>query len=812
MAIDDIVRIPVTKHVGVTELSDELASNFITYAEHVIKERAIPDIRDGLKPVHRRILWTMWNMGCKHNSTFKKSARIVGDTIGKFHPHGDQSVYDSMVRMAQSFSMSVPLVNGKGNFGSIDGHPAAAYRYTEARLSAFGEHALFADIADDTVSYADNYTGEFIEPTVLPSRLPLILLTAPAGIAVGMATNFLPHNLSEVCDAIFMMLDDSKVSFEEIFKAIPAPDYPLGGLIRGNNGISEVYSTGKGGIKFRASADFETSGKAKAIIIRNVPYTSNKATLIQEIAKLVRDGELVGISEVRDESTKDGIRICIELSSGTNHQLVLNRLYSMTGLETSNSMNMVAIVGNRPRVTNIIDVLKCFLDFRREVITRRTRCRKKKAESRFETIEGVIKATQKSSLTLKIIKESENPIAVIQERLGLTELQADHIFNMPLRRFSRQDIAKLEEERSKLKIYISELRTILESKTKVNEIIRSETQEIRDKFGKPRRTMIVSDFTEISVRDMIKDQEVVLTFMSDGTVKSTPVDDYRMYKRRGLGVEGVKVPDGVYPEFAKQVNTRSDVMLITDQGNRYKMRAFDVPASSRGKRPRPVSNYVKLFKKDEKVVSVTESVLSDVECLIILGENGLLKKQSGQTVMKIRDKTTKIYDTDRGGRVISAVVAKNNDEVIVVTANGLVLRTSLEDIREVSSRLSAGVKILKLQTGDSLLGVTVANPTGHLLTVSSFGYAKRTPMSDFLLKRRGGKGSRGFRTFKEGDNLVFAQAVFASDEESGLFLLTNENKALRLNFSNVPEFGKVSQGNRMKRMSEGEYVTAVSVE
>lgn len=791
--------------------SDVLRQNFLTYAGYVIKDRSLPDVRDGLKPVHRRILWTMWEMGCKHNAKAKKSGRIVGDCMGKYHPHGDKAIYDAMVRMAQSFSMNIPLVDGQGNFGSLDGDSPAAQRYTEARLARFAEDVLFADIDFDTVDFIPNYDDELQEPTVLPARVPLILMTSASGIAVGMATNILPFNLGEVCDSVIALLDNPSLDIEALLGLMPAPDFPLGGSIKSDEGLRSIFETGRGSLQYRVLADFETEGTNRTIVLKDVPYSVNKGTFIEEIAALVRDGKIDGVADVRDESTKAGVRICVELKARASHEAVLNALYNYARLQSSLSLNLVAIERRKPKQINVLNVLKAFVEFRREVIRRRVECQKKKAQDRLELVEAMLWVGEHVDEVVETVQHAEEPTAQLVE-MGLTNRQADYVYQMPLRRLSNEDQSALDEERMELQKFIAESDALLSDAAKVDDVIRAETLEIKERYAVPRRTIVTSDFSTISTKEMVKEQDVALVFLSDGTVKATPVSDYRLQKRRGRGVIGVRVPDGVYPTFVATVSTHDDVMLITDQGNRYLMHGYAVPASERGQKPRHISEYVPEVGEGERVVSVVKAKLDDDESLVILGAQGSVKKQSAATVMKARPTTTLFYPVDKGGEVIGVVVAKNDDDVVLTTAQAQVLRTPLSDIREVGARTSAGVRGIKLAKGDKLLSVSVVDPSGYMLTVSKSGFAKRTPMSEFMPHGRGGRGVRGCR-LPEGDELVFASAVSVSDEDTGLFVMTSKSMAIRLRLMDVREVqSRNGMGTQVKAMSEDEYISTVSVE
>lgn len=804
-----------TPGIRCADIVDELEANFLTYAEYVIKDRAIPDARDGLKPVQRRILYAMWEMGCKSNTTFKKSARVIGNTIGKFHPHGDTSAYGAMVRMAQPFSMRHPLIEGQGNFGSVDTPESfAAMRYTESRLSKFSEVALFADINDDVVDMVDNYTGEFREPTVLPARVPLLLLTGVSGISVGMATSVPPFSLAEVCLAMERILGDPSVPIEEIAKIVRGPDFPTGGIITSGTSLYSTLGDGNGSFRFRVTAQSETEGESQSLIVSCIPYSKSKTDIIRSIAECVRDGKIEGISDVNDDSAKSEIRIRIDLKRGVSSKAVLNNLYKQRsiGLQTNYSVNLVSIVNRKPKQIGIIDVLAHFIEFRRQIVTRRIQNQKAQAEDRLELVNGMLKAIHHSDKVINIVKVSGDAVTELQSLLGFTPRQADYVFNMPLRRFSKADKGKLNDEKIDREEFIRNAAEVLVDRSKVDGIILEETQSIRQQFSEPRLTTVVKDFDTIELEDTIKKQDVVLVFMSDGTVKSTPVANYRLQKRNGKGMMGVKVPDGVHTIFATNVNSHDHVILITEQGNRYRMRAFDVPAENRGRKPRSVGDYVSLFQPGEHIVGVTPGNLNDDECLLLLSEQGLLKKQLGDTVNNSRDSTTSIYPVTDGGKVVSAVTAKVDDEIIVATSGGRVLRTSLTNIREVQSRSGRGVKIMNIQDDERILSVCVVKPNGDLLTVSKQGYAKRTPYTEYSAKGRGGKGVQGCK-LPDDDELVYAASTSGVDEDDNLFVLSNLNKAMRTRIVEIRVLqGRAGRGTVVKKMEEGEHVVSVSIE
>jgi DNA gyrase subunit A len=751
----------------------------------------------------------MYQMGCKFNGSMKKCARITGDCMGRFHPHGDMAIYDALVRMAQPFSLSLPLIKGQGNFGSVDDSSPASARYTECKLSEFGEFVIFSDIDFDTVDMIDNYTGEFKEPKILPVRIPLILLNSPAGIAVGMAVEILPHNLTEVANAIIGLLETPSLSIEKLCKYIPAPDFPLGGMIKNGPELQQMYETGNGSFEFRSSATFETEGKARSIVIRNVPYSTSKSKLISDLAAKIRDGKIVDVTEVRDESDKNGIRICVELKSGANHETVLASIYEHTGFACKNQENTVVIAHSKPQTMGLLDILTNFIDFRREIIKRRTTSMKKKNEHRKLMLDAVLIALKNAEQFLNIVKTHKEPIKKLSEQYKLNQEQAEYIYRMPVSRFSRTEASEIEAEQKELIANIKEQETILAKKEKIDAIIKRETEEVRDKFGYERKTSIVADFTQLAVKDSIKEQDVTVVVMSDGTIKTMPVADYRIQKRRNQELQALKIPDGVYPMLMEISNNHADLMVFTDKGNRYKFNIFDVcNANSKGK-PKHISTYVPAFAQDEKIVGIMKATLADDECLVVLSAEAMLKKQSAAAVNGARDNTTLFYPVDKGGKVVSAILTKATDEILVSTVSGQVLRTSLTDIREVESRLASGVAIMKLQDKDSFLSLSIVKPNGFILTVTTDGYIKRMPLDEFVAKGRGGIG---VRSIKEGSNLCFCKGIGQADEDSGVFILTNTNKAIRVRHVDVTDMGRNTTGKRITRMSDGETIAAISEE
>jgi len=792
-----------------TEMTEEMESAFLTYAQYVIQDRSIPDVRDGLKPVQRRVLWAMHQLGCRPDTAHKKSALIGGETHGKYHPHGQPAIYGAMVRMAQDFSMSVPLVDGQGNFGSVDGLPPSAERYTEARLSRFGYHVLFSDINDETIDMVPNYSEEYMEPSVLPARLPLLLLTGASGIAVGMATHIPPFNLGEVCDAFSLLLQNPDVTAEELVDVLPGPDFPLGGIVECQN-VVEVVESGRGVFRYRSTATFEAEGNKRDIIMTSVPYGGNKSALLEQIAELRKEDKIDGIQDAHDESASGDVRVVIRLKSGVSGEAVLNSLYKHSGFQTSYSSNIVTIAGQRPELLGVRGVLERFAVFRREVVRRRTECRLRKAEGRLRRVLVLLKAIAKANQVVKIVRKSQEPVSELMTLLNANEEEAKWVYEMPLRTLSRKDTARLTGERDELQVFVAECNDILANPERVTQIMLDETAEIKEKFAVSRRTTVVNDFGRISVDDTVKRQDVALVFLSDGSVKSTALDEYRLLRRKAKGMKGVVVPDGIHPVLVSVVCSHEHVMIVTDAGNRYRLRVFDIPAVGRTRRPCSLVDCVPGFLKDEQIVSLVPSVLEDSQCLVLVASDGKLKKQSAATVQSARDTTTLIYPVENA-ELVGALVASVDDQLVLCSSDGKVLRTSLESIREVQSRTASGVKAMKLRKGAKLVSVSVVDLTGYLLTVTKNGFAKRTPVSEYRLQARAGQGVIGCGV-RDGDELVFACCVPSADQ-SVVFVMTNQNKVVRVRTGEVREVaGRNGLGVALKNMAKGEYVVAVCLE
>lgn len=790
--------------VQVVDIADKISSNYLTYAEYVLRNRAVPDARDGLKPIHRRILWAMWTMGCRSKNPHRKSARIVGDVVGKYHPHGDSAAYEAMVRLAQPFALNDVLVDGKGNFGSVDNPKGfAAHRYTEARLSEFAEVVYFADIEEETVEFAYNYDGSEKEPVVLPARLPMLLCTSPSGIAVGMATDIPPHNLSEVCDTVLAYLEDTEMDSKGLAAALQGPDFALGGLINVLE-RDEVYATGHGKFDYRSIVEFESDRKHKAVVVRTVPPGVPKEVLIKEIADGVLKGKIGGVRGIRDESGKEGIRVWIEVDPSASHEDVLESLYAKTRLQSAVRMNAVVILDGAPVVVSLKTVMEQFIAFRREVVKRRAIHRRTRAATRREIVEGILKAAENPRGVMDIVCQGKKPEATIERlgrEVGLTKTQAEHVYAMPVRRFSILERSKLVSERKELDRQVAEQDRILKSGAAVDEIIRNETLAIREKFGSPRRAHLSVDFSTIVTADVVADKKVVILFLTNGTVRAMSADDYEALKRRTSANER-RVPDGVVSRYVAKTSSRDTVMLFTDQGNRYCLDVSCLPLEERARRPRPLSEYVDCAK-NERVIAVTKNRIRDDESLLILSRSGLLARLAAAAVNSARCDTVSFYPE----KVAAVMVARGDEDVVMVSAAGKVHRISLANVRVMKTRGSGGVQTLMTRDDDVVVAMFGSDVDMQIVTITTDGHCKRTALCEFPTKGRRGQGIQGAK-----GRVVYAGAVTDTDQETTLEICTSDNVAWRVRCGQVPEMKRNSAGVLLRKMKAGEEVTSVVVD
>lgn len=763
----------------VKDLNEELKSSYIDYAMSVIVGRALPDVRDGLKPVQRRILYAMYEMGLFSNRPYRKSARIVGDVLGKYHPHGDSAVYDALVRMAQDFNMRYPLVDGQGNFGSIDGDEPAAMRYTEARLTKIAEEML-ADIEKDTVDFVPNFDATLKEPVTLPGKFPNLLVNGSSGIAVGMATNMPPHNLREVCDAIIAYLRNEDIGVDELMKYIKGPDFPTGGVIVGVDGIKEAYRTGRGKITVRGRVEFEDG----AIIIREIPYQVNKANLVEKIAQLVRDGKIDEIRTVRDESDREGIRVVVELKSGANASVVLNKLYKYTQLQTTFGIINLALVDNQPVILNLKDLIAEFVRHRREIVRRRTEFELKKAEERLHIVEGLKVAVENIDEAIDIIKKSES-VSVARERLmsrfELTEKQADAILQMRLQKLTAMEIDALIREYDELRRKIAELKEILGSRARIDEIIIRETDEIKQKYGDERRTKILKSAEEISEEDLVSEEENLLVITKSGYAKRIDLRSFRTQGRGGSGVIGINLKNEDKITYVGVVNSTHKLLLFTNRGRAFWINAYEIPKMERTARGGNLRHLISL-ENGEYVVSALS--VEDFEGrAIVLTRDGHIK------AVEIREfaNAKRAGITAASGEILTVKPARG-DEVIISTRNGMLARFDISDV-PVYGRSARGVRAIRLKDGDEIAWMDCGDGK-EVLILSEGGYGKRTPAEEFRKIGRGGQGVICFRVKERTGGVVFAEFV----RENGLFAFSSDGNAILVEVDQISVQGRNSSG------------------
>lgn len=791
-------------------IEEEMKQSYLNYAMSVIVGRALPDVRDGLKPVHRRILYAMRGLGMTPDKPHKKSARLVGEVLGKYHPHGDAAIYDAMVRLAQDFSSRYPLVDGHGNFGSIDGDSPAAMRYTEARMSRLALEML-RDIDKNTVDFTPNFNEEFEEPTVLPSRVPNLLINGSSGIAVGMATNIPPHNLGEVVDALVMLIDNPDCSISDLMEAIKGPDFPTGGLILGRRGIKAAYTTGRGSIKVRAAAKIEDmKGGRYQIIITQLPYQVNKSRLIEKIAELVRDRKIEGINALRDESGREGIRIVIELRRDANPQIVLNRLYHQSQLQTTFGVIMLALVDGKPRILNLKEVLECYLKHQREVIVRRTKYDLEKAEDRAHILEGLRIALDHIDEIIALIRASQGTETELRdslmERFGLSEKQAQAILDMRLKRLSGLERDKIESEYKELLMTIEYLRSLLASPAMVDQVIEKELIELKERFSDQRCTRITSEIGALEPEDLIPEEKIVVTVTAEGYVKRQPVATYRSQRRGGRGIlgTGTKEEDGV--QHLLTVSNHDWILFFTNQGRVHRVKGYKIPEAGRQAKGIPLVNLIALDAGELVTAVLGVRDFTEGGFLVMATRGGTVKKTALTE-----------YDTARRGG-LQAITLDEDDELIYVrrtdgqrelllgTRGGMAIRFSEKDVRAMG-RLARGVRGIRLDPGDEVVSMDVPLAGADLLVVCTNGYGKRTPLSEFRPQGRGGKGLIAIRTSKRNGPVVEMRVVREDDD---LMLITAGGVIIRIAARDIPKQGRAAQGVTLMRPDEDDTVVALS--
>ncbi|EPE9914415.1 DNA gyrase subunit A [Staphylococcus pseudintermedius] len=795
-------------------ISKEMRESFLDYAMSVIVSRALPDVRDGLKPVHRRILYGLNEQGMTPDKPYKKSARIVGDVMGKYHPHGDSSIYEAMVRMAQDFSYRYPLVDGQGNFGSMDGDGAAAMRYTEARMTKLALE-LLRDINKDTIDFIDNYDGNEREPSVLPSRFPNLLVNGASGIAVGMATNIPPHNMREVIDGVLSLSHNPDITISELMEDIQGPDFPTAGLILGKSGIRRAYETGRGSVIMRAKAEIESRGGGRdRIVVTEIPFQVNKARMIEKIAELVRDKKIDGITDLRDEtSLRTGVRVVIDVRKDANASVILNNLYKQTPLQTSFGVNMIALVNGRPQLINLKQALYHYLEHQKEVVRRRTEYNLRKAKDRAHILEGLRIALDHIDEIITIIRESEtDKVAMesLQSRFALSERQAQAILDMRLRRLTGLERDKIEQEYNDLIAYIAELEAILADEEKLLELVGEELTEIKEKFGDDRRTEIqLGGIDQLEDEDLIPEEQIVITLSHNNYIKRLPASTYRAQNRGGRGVQGMNTLDDDFVSQLVTTSTHDHVLFFTNKGRVYKLKGYEVPELSRQSKGIPIVNVIELDQ--DEVISTMIAVKdldSEEDFLVFVTKKGLIKRSALSNFNRINRNgkiAIKFRDDDE---LIAVRLTDGEKHILIGTAQASLIRFKETDVRAMS-RIAAGVKGIRLRDGDEVIGLDVADDDNQdeILVVTEKGYGKRTSIEDYRLSNRGGMGVKTAKLTERNGRLVCITTV-EGDED--LMVVTNQGVIIRMEVSNISVNGRMAQGVRLIRLDEEQYVSTVA--
>jgi len=801
-----------SSRVQTVNIEDEMKESYLSYSMSVIVGRALPDVRDGLKPVHRRILYGMSEVGNVWNRPYKKSARVVGDVMGKYHPHGDSAIYDSLVRMAQDFSMRIPLVDGQGNFGSVDGDSPAAMRYTEVRLSRISSEML-EDLDKETVEFYPNYDGGELEPSVLPTKVPNLLLNGSSGIAVGMATNIPPHNLGELLDAVVAQIRNPDITVDRLIEIMPGPDFPTGGFVSGHDDIRSAYATGRGIVRMRAKVRIEKQkkGDRDVIIVTELPYQVNKARLAQKIAELVREEKIKGISDIRDESDREGIRLVIDVKSGEHAQVVLNQLYKHTQMYTSFGIIMLALVRNQPKVLSLKELLAHFIEHRKEVITRRTQYELQKAEERLHILEGFKIALDNLDEIVELIKGSESPAAAkagLVRTFLLSERQAQAILEMRLQRLTALERDKILEERRELIATVAKLKEILGSEKLILDLAVEELTELREKFGDARRTEIVEDVGEISIEDLITDEEMVVTTTYGGYIKSIPLSVYRNQRRGGRGRTGMSTRDTDFVNDLFTASRHNSILFFSSFGRCYWLKVYQVPESSPVARGRAMVNLLNLDKGEKVAAVLPVKDFSEDVSIVMATRNGIIKKTKLKAYSNPRVGGIIALNILEGDELVGAELASEEDEVLLTSKNGQAIRFKGTDARNVG-RVSIGVKGINLREGDEVVSLEVIkNQNAQILTITEMGYGKRTRISEYRLTRRGGVGVRTVNITEKNGRVVGA---FQVDDETEVMIISDQaGKLIRTSVSQIRNTGRSTQGVKVINLEPDELVAAVA--
>ena len=804
-------------------IEDEIKNSYLDYSMSVIVSRALPDVRDGLKPVHRRILFAMNDMGMGYDKPYKKSARIVGEVLGKYHPHGDSAVYNSMVRMAQEFNTRYMLVDGHGNFGSVDGDSAAAMRYTEARMAKITSE-LLVDIDKDTIDWRKNFDESLDEPKVLPAKLPNLLLNGTTGIAVGMATNIPPHNLREVSDAIIALIDNKDISIDELITYIKGPDFPTGGIIYGKSGIYSAYKTGRGKVRVSGKTHIEKDKKSgkESIVITEIPYQVNRAKLIERIAELVKDKRLTGISDLSDESKTD-TRIVIELKKGEESELILNSLYKFTDLQTTFGIIMLALVNDVPRVLNLKQILVKYLEHRYDVTVRKTRYELNKAKKRAHILEGFIKALDHIDEIIRIIRASSDGNSArvaLMEKFDFTDIQARAILDMRLQRLTGLEREKIENEYREILILIKDLEDILANDSRIYEIIRNEVLELKEKYGDDRRTVIENDRLEIGIEDLIKNEDVIVTITKKGYIKRMSLDAYKAQKRGGQGVSSTTTVEDDVLKDIYTAKTLDKLMIFSDKGKVYSTKVYEIAESSKQARGKLIQNIIDLEENEKvSVIIRVDEKENDTRDLVFITKSGIIKKtklEEFRSINKNGKKALTFKDDSDEVKFVGVTSGSGNDEIFIATKDGIAIRFSEKDIRSMG-RSAAGVRAIKLNEGDAVVSADIINSNDDIekltvLTISSKGYGKRTLLEDYKTQSRGGKGLKNYKLVGENNFVVYSAIIKENEVENGeinLIAISSSGTVIRTIIKDLSVIGRSTQGVRIQKLKhKDEYLVS----
>ncbi len=793
------------------EVNDELKKSFIAYAMAVNVSRAIPDVRDGLKPVHRRIMYSMHELGLYNDKPFRKCARIVGDCLGKYHPHGDSSVYDALVRLAQDFSINFPLVEGHGNFGSVDGDSAAAMRYTEARMSKLAAEML-KDLDKETVDFYPTFDDTGMQPTVLPSRFPNLLVNGSDGIAVGMATNIPPHNLGEVIDGVIAQIDNPEITITELMQYIPAPDYPTGAILMGRGGVKKAYETGRGNVILRAKCEIEDyqSGNQvrQRIIVTEIPYQVNKAMLITDMANLVRDKRIEGISDIREESDRDGMRIVIEIKRDANAQVVLNMLYKHTNLQVSNGIIMLALVDGTPKLLSLKDCISEYIKHQEDVIVRRCRFDLNKTEERAHIVSGLVLALNNIDEVIKIIKGSadrQGANQALTSTFDLSEKQANAILDMRLQRLTSLEVNKLKDELEQLALTIADLKDILSSRERVLEIIKNDLYEIKAKYPSPRKTELSNDYSGIDIADLIAEEEVVVSMTHTGYIKRQPLSEYKAQKRGGMGITAHKPKDEDFVEKMFICSSHADILLFSTKGKVYSIKAYDIPEAQRQARGRAVVNLVQI-EQDEKITSIIPVEDCENGYIAMATKNGYIKKTAVSEFASIRKVGKIAIKINPEDELISVMFTNGTNELIIASREGKCIRFSETEVRPLG-RDTQGVKAMSLNPEDKLVDMLVVNEECDVLTLTSNGFGKRSSFDDYRLQGRAGKGVKAGVFNEKTGYLVNLKLV---NDDNDIMVISSNGTVIRMHAKDISKIGRNTQGVRIMRLKDG-FVATVAV-